>query len=69
MTHRERVLLYMREHGSISSMEAFQDLGVTRLSAAIFDLKRDGHEIKTQRERTVNRFGEKVYFARYSLAD
>lgn len=69
MANKERVLAYMEEHGSISSMEAFKDLGVTRLSAVIFDLRADGYEIDAKREKTVNRYGDKVSFARYTLRD
>jgi hypothetical protein len=68
-TNKQRVLRYIRDYGSISSMEAFRDLGITRLSAVIYNLKAEGHKIQTQQEGVVNRYGEKVYFARYSLAD
>ena len=43
---QERVLNYMSDYGSVSSLEAFRDLGVTRLSAVIFNLKRKGVKIK-----------------------
>lgn len=64
---KRRVLDYMQEFGSISSLEAFRDLGVTRLSAVIFDLRDMGYAIDTEREHTVNRYGEKRSYARYRL--
>lgn len=64
---QERVLKYMSDYGSISSLEAFRDLGVTRLSAVIFVLKRKGIKIKTVMESCKNRYGEPVSFARYSV--
>lgn len=67
MAQKKRVLDYINEFGSISSLEAFRDLGVTRLSAVIFNLKEDGYEFDTKTERCVNRYGEKVGYARYSL--
>lgn len=67
MGYKERVLDYMKSCGSISSMEAFQDLGITRLSAVIFTLKQDGWQIQTQTEKAKNRFGKTIYYARYSL--
>ena len=67
MTQRERVLEYMKDFGSISSMEAFKDLGVTRLSAVVFDLKKDGHPIQSKKEKVKNRYGETVYFSRYFI--
>lgn len=67
MTQKERVLEYMAGFGSISSMEAFVDLGITRLSAVIFDLKKAGHEIDMKYENGKNRFEEKTRYARYTL--
>ena len=67
MGQKERVLDYIEKFGSISSMEAFRDLGVTRLSAVIFNLKEDGHEFDTKPEKGRNRFGERTCFTRYSL--
>ena len=64
---QERVLNYMNEFGSISSLEAFKDLGVTRLSAVIFNLKRKGHVISSITEKSQNRYGEPVHFSRYRL--
>lgn len=67
MTQKQRVLDYLEKFGSISSLEAFRDLGITRLSAVVFDLKEDGHEFDTVTEHSKNRFGEPTHFARYSL--
>ena len=67
MTQRERVTKYINEFGSISSLEAFRDLGVTRLADVIFKMKKDGIEINTRTEKSVNRYGDIVYFARYSF--
>ena len=64
---QERVYSYMLAFGSISSLEAFRDLGVTRLSAVIFNLKKKGIAIGSTTERTKNRFGEPVHFSRYRL--
>lgn len=55
MSQKQRVLDYMTEFGSITSLEAFRDLGVTRLSAVVFDLKAEGHDIDTKQEHGTNR--------------
>lgn len=68
MTQRSRVLRYMREYGSITSLEAFRDLGITRLSGVIFDLRKD-HAIGPTTESSRNRYGEKTSYSRYYLAD
>ena len=63
----QRVIDYMAEFGGITSLEAFQDLGITRLAAVIFDIKKMGIPIKTERVGATNRYGEAVNFARYSI--
>lgn len=68
MTQRSRVLVYMRKHGSITSLEAFRDLGITRLSGVIFDLRKH-HAIGSTTESSRNRYGEKTSYSRYYLAD
>ena len=45
MTQEEVVLEHMRRRGSITSMEAFEDHGITRLSGRIFDLRKAGYNI------------------------
>ena len=61
------VLNYMIEHGSITSMDAFMDLGITRLSGRIYDLKRLGYGIKSTMEKALNKRGKEVKYARYTL--
>lgn len=63
----ERILKYMKEHGGITSRQAADDLGVMRLSARIWDLKREGIQIIKERVTSKNRYGEKVCFDRYKV--
>lgn len=63
----QRVLDYIDEFGSITSLDAFKDLGITRLSAVIFDLRQDGYEIQSETEVQLNRYGEKAHFFRYFI--
>lgn len=69
MTQNERVLRHMQDYGGISSMEAFQDYGVTRLSARISDLRHEGHKISAKRYTSRNRYGDKVSFCLYWLEE
>lgn len=67
LTDREqRVFDYMVTYQSITSLEAFTDLGETRLSGCIFQLRKKGVNISTQFIEVRNRFGEarkvKQYF-------
>ena len=68
LTNKERVLKYIEDFGSISSLEAFTELGNTRLSASIWLLRHeDGLEIESINETKKNRYGEKTTYARYYL--
>ena len=48
-------------------MEAFVDLGITKLSTRISELIRDGVDINKETERSANRYGEVTHYTRYSL--
>ncbi len=69
VTQCQRILDYMDQFGSISTLEAFQDLGVARLASRIHDLKSMGYNIISETKSSKNRFGEKTYFKEYRLAE
>lgn len=64
-TQCERVLKYIEDFGSITSLQAVSDLGCMRLASRINDLKRMGIPIRKRSASATNRYGEKVYFAEY----
>lgn len=69
-SQRDAVLNHLKIEGSITSMEAFQMYGVTRLSAIIFNLRyKDGLWIETHMETCKNRFGHSTEYARYILKE
>lgn len=63
----ERVLDYMRRHGSITTLDAMLDLGVLRLASQISELKKAGVPIKRDWMKVKNRFGEECSILRYSI--
>lgn len=64
----QRVFDYMLEHGGITVLEAFTEIGVTRLSARLVGLKKKGVNIRKERLRVKNRYGETCSVCRYSIA-
>lgn len=65
-----KILRYMKEHShGITSMEAFEKFGITRLSGRIFELKHNGYKIDSLMEEGINRDGNKTWYARYILKD
>lgn len=67
MTQAEKILDYMERHGSITPLEAMNNLGIMRLGARIFDLKESGIGIITETVTGKNRDGEPTRYARYRL--
>lgn len=65
---RERVLNYIREFGSITTRQAFIDLGCTRLSEYIRQLRLEYH-IADEWLTATNRYGEKVQYKKYWLEE
>ena len=68
ISQNKRVLEHLQDKGTITSMEAFNDYGITRLSGRIFDLREQGYPISKRMITKKNRFGEECRVAEYSLA-
>ncbi len=60
----QRVFNYIKEFGSITTLEAYNDLGETRLSARIFELKDSGFDISFEWIEVLNRYKEKCQVKR-----
>lgn len=69
LTQKDRIINYIRKFGSISTREAFNDLGIARLGARIFELKREGYSFIEKWEEAKNRYGEQTNFKRFYLVD
>lgn len=67
LTHQQRVIEYMKEFGSITSLDAVMDLGNIRLSGTIMALREKGYGINTVMEKSKNRWGKDTTYARYYL--
>lgn len=61
------VLDYIRDFGSITTFDAFIDLGITRLSGRIYNLRKMGYNITDRTEAVKNRRGSTCYVKRYFL--
>ena len=65
---KNRVLNYILEFGSITTRDAFIDLGCTRLSEYIRQLRLD-YNVEDTTETGINRYGEKTYYKRYFIKE
>lgn len=68
-TQCERVLAYIEDFGSITSLQTMKDLGCMRLASRINDLRRMGYPVRKRSAKAQNRYGETVYFAEYYIQE
>ena len=62
-----RIIKYMQKHKGITSQDAFRDLGITRLSARIKELRELGYNISTIMIDGRNRYNEPIRYGLYKL--
>ena len=64
-----KILAYLKENGSITPKDAYKEFDCMRLAAQIHNLKQRGINIKTTIEKSKNRSGRTVCYARYILCE
>lgn len=69
MKQTERIKRYIDIHGSITSLEAMEELGVMRLASRISDMRQAGMAINATRVKGKNRYGHPIHYIRYSFPD
>lgn len=47
LTQKDKIIAYIKKHGSITPLDALREFGCMRLATRIFELKEDGYKIKT----------------------
>ena len=66
-SQKDIILHHLMASQTITSQEAFTKYGVTRLSAIIFNLRREGYQIATKKKHGINRYGNTVNYGEYML--
>ena len=66
-THYTRLLDYLKEFKHITSLDAIRDLGNTRLSATIYQLRKDGYHIESEDIKVANRWGGTTTVSKYKF--
>lgn len=67
MKQTERLLDYLKEHKTINPLVSWNYLGIYRLAAVVFLLRKEGWEIRTNTVEVKNQFGESCHVAEYEL--
>lgn len=69
MTQHDRILLYIKDFKSITTLDAFRDLGITKLTTRISEMRSAGIDIDGTPETVENRYGDKCHINRYTLKE
>jgi len=69
MSQKERLLEHLQTGNTITSLGAYDQLGITQLATRIFELKQQGYPVHSKRIDVKNRFGEECGVCEYYLGD
>lgn len=67
MTQKEKIMIHLYEFGSITPLDALKEYGIMRLASRMSDLKADGFPFHKVIEKSKNRYGESIHYARYVI--
>lgn len=67
MTQKQAILKYIKDFGSITPMQAYGDLGITKLATRISEMRKDGMEFHIETIKAETRYGKTVPYAKYSF--
>ncbi|MDB4559247.1 helix-turn-helix domain-containing protein [bacterium] len=67
MSQKERLLEHFQNGNTITSLQAYDRLGVTQLATRIYELKQEGYPIESDRINVYNRYLEKCSVAKYYM--
>lgn len=68
-TQTQLILDHLQKYGKITTWEAITEYGITRLGSRIYDLRKEGYQIKSRSETVKTRLGNKTNIAIYELED
>ena len=66
---RAAVIKWLKSGNSLTSKEAYENFGITRLAAIIHDLKEMGYSIHTIMVDGVTRYGDSCKYAKYIMSE
>ena len=68
-TQHQQIADYITTFGGITPMQAFGDLGITKLATRISEMKKVGYTFKQELVNSYNRYGKPIHFMRYLWDD
>lgn len=69
ISRKQKILDYLKKHGSITQMQALDIFWDWRLSDKIYRLKKDGYKIKSEDIKVKRADNTDAYVAKYTLEE
>lgn len=70
MTQEARTLDYFRKHAKgLTALDFWTKLGIYRASDTVYKLRKAGYDIRMERKKVLNKFGEECKVAYYTLEE
>lgn len=63
----DRIVDYIKEHGSITAAEAYEHLNILRLAARISEIKDAGHNVSMELVHGKTKDGQPAQWAKYRI--
>ena len=67
ITMKDRILRHLQDYGKITSWQAIEEYGCTRISEYIRELRSENYLIVSNWQTSKNRYGDCVRFVSYEL--
>lgn len=67
MSQRTRIKDYLESGRTLTRLNAWDELGILECPARISELRAQGTDIQTKRKTVINRYGESVSIAEWSI--
>lgn len=69
ISQKDRILMWLAHTGTITSWEAYSELGITQLATRLYELKELGYKFSKETVCTKNRYGYPTHYDIYRLED
>ncbi len=67
MTQQERLIKHFKKTKTIDPLKAWTQLGIYRLADCVYQLRKKGFEIETNKKTVKNKFNENCIVAQYRI--
>ena len=68
-SQKQQVLFYLQRYGKITDFICYEELQITDLQHAIYELRKEGYNIPDRWIKKTNKWGKKIQYKEYYLGE